>query len=146
MNELEAAIGLGSLEVYDEILKKRKRNFTKMGERFKKFNEYFASIEEEEHEEIGPHAFPIILKEDVKFTRDQFVDFLERNGIDTRSLFSSMPTQCKGFEFLGYRLGEFPEAEYVGNNGIHIGVHQDITDEHIDYFIDVVERFLGDHG
>lgn len=146
MNELEAAIGIGSLEVYDEILKKRKRNFTKMGERFKKFNEYFASIEEEEHEEIGPHAFPIILREDVKFTRDQFVDFLEKNGIDTRSLFSSMPTQCRGFEFLGYRLGEFPEAEYVGNNGIHIGVHQDITDEHIDYFIDVVERFLGDHG
>jgi hypothetical protein len=37
-----------------------------------------------------------------------------------------MPTQCPGFEYLGYKLGQFPNAEYVGHNGIHIGVHQDV--------------------
>ncbi|MDI6785909.1 MAG: DegT/DnrJ/EryC1/StrS family aminotransferase [bacterium] len=142
MNEIEAAVGLGSLEIYEEILKKRKNNFDNMSKKFKRFNQYLASIEEETYEKIGPHAFPIILKENAKFTRDQFVDFLERNGIETRSLFSSMPTQCAGFEFLGYKLGEFPNAEYIEKNGLHIGVHQDINEEHINYFIEVVEDFL----
>ncbi|MEW5766352.1 MAG: DegT/DnrJ/EryC1/StrS family aminotransferase [bacterium] len=142
MNEIEAAVGLGSLEIYDEILRKRKKNFATMSEKFKRFDQYFVTIKEEPYEEIGPHAFPIVLKEGVRFSRDHFVDFLEKNGIETRSLFASMPTQCQGFKFLGYKLGEFPEAEYIGNNGLHIGVHQDIDEEQIDYFIEVVDRFL----
>lgn len=144
MNEVEAAVGLGSLEIYDEILRKRKKNFAAMSEKFKKFDRYLVSIKEEPYEEIGPHAFPVILKEGVKFNRDRLVDFLEKNGIETRSLFASMPTQCPGFEFLGYKPGEFPEAEYIGNNGLHIGVHQDIDDGQIGYFIDVVDRFLSE--
>ena len=104
------------------------------------------TIKEEKYEKIGPHAFPIILQEKVPFTRDQLVNFLEKNQIDTRNLFSSMPTQCPGFAFLGYKKGEFPEAEYIGKNGIHIGVHQDLNQEHIDYFIDTIEKFLSKYA
>jgi dTDP-4-amino-4,6-dideoxygalactose transaminase len=142
MNELEAAIGLGTLDIYKQILGKRRRNLISMMTKFKKFSPYLGTIKEGPDEKIGPHAFPIIIKEGAPFTRNQLVDFLEKNGIDTRNLFSSMPTQCPGFTFLGHKLGDFPEAEYVGNNGIHIGVHQDIGKEHVGYFIDVVEEFL----
>lgn len=139
---IEAAVGLGSLDEYHEILKRRRQNLLDMMEKFRRFSDYLVSIEEEADEEIGPHAFPIILKEGVGFTRDRLVDFLEKNGIETRSLFSSMPTQCPGFKFLGHKLGDFPNAEYIGDNGLHIGVHQDIDEEDIDYFISVVDRFL----
>ena len=53
-----------------------------------------------------------------------------------------MPTQCAGFEFLGHSLGEFPEAEYVGTHGFHVGVHQDIETQHIEYLMDTLEEFL----
>lgn len=142
MNELEAAIGLGNIDIYRRILKKRRGNLKYLMARFKKFKPYFVSIEEEQHEVIGPHGFPIILQEGVRFTRDEFVNFLEKHGIDTRSLFSSMPTQCAGFKFLGHRLGDFPNAEYIGNHGLHIGIHQDLKKEHLDYFISIVEDFL----
>lgn len=145
MNELEAAVGLGNLEIYEQILKKRRRNLLAMMKKFKKFEQYLVTVEEETNEKIGPHAFPIIIKEGAPFTRNQLVGFIEKKGIDTRNLFSSMPTQCPGFAFLGYKLGDFPEAEYIGNNGIHIGVHQDIESEHIGYFIGVVEKFLESH-
>lgn len=142
MNELEAIIGLGYLEIYPCIYRKRKKNFLYIREKFRKFNHYFFTTECKPYEELAPYAFPIILREDLKFTRDEFVTYLENNGIDTRSLFLSMPTQCQGFNFLGYKFGDFPEAEYIGNNGLHMGIHQDITKEHIDYFIELVERFL----
>ncbi|WP_347275125.1 DegT/DnrJ/EryC1/StrS family aminotransferase [Candidatus Kuenenia sp.] len=90
---------------------------------YKRFSPYLETIEKESHEEIVPHALPIIIQEKAKFTRDQLVTFMEKKGIDTRNLFSSMPTQCPGFHFLGYKLGDFPNAEYIGENGIHIGVH-----------------------
>ena len=142
MNELEAAIGLGNLDIYDEILEKRRRNLKSLRESFKKFEPYLITIEESRDEEIGPHAFPIIVQEGAPFNREQLGRFLEKNGVETRHLFSSMPTQCKGFSFLGYKLGDFPNAEYIGKNGLHIGVHQDLNEEHIDYFINKVDEFL----
>jgi len=142
MNELEAAIGLGNLEIFDQILEKRRKNWENLYNKFQKFEPYLTTIKEGENERIGPHAFPIIISENSPFTRKELVDFLEKNGIETRSLFSSIPTQCKGFEFLGYKLGDFPNAEFIGRNGLHIGVHQDLNEEHIDYFIEKVKEFL----
>ncbi len=144
MNDLEAALGIGSLECYDEILGIRRRNLTAMIKRFAQFAEFLWTFTEEEHEVIGPHAFPFVVKPGAPFTRDELLVYLQRNSIDPRTLFSSIPTQCGGYEFLGHRPGDFPHSEYVGRQGIHIGVHQDISSDDIDYFIDIVAEFL--HG
>lgn len=142
MNELEAAIGIGSLKIYQDIIDKRRHNLFTMRKRFQEFDKYFFSIKQEKDELIGPHAFPIIIREGVSFTRNQLVNYYEKSGIDTRDLFASIPTQCPGFAYLGYKLGNFPNAEFIGNNGLHIGVHQDITDEHIDYLVEITKKFL----
>ena len=143
MNELEAAIGLGALDLYHDIIEKRHKNLLRMIEGFDSFSNYLRTFSEEEHERIGPHAFPFAVKEEAPFTRDDLMLYLEEQGIDARTLFSSIPTQCGGYEFLGYRLGDFPNAEYIGKNGIHIGVHQDINDADIEWFISSVRDFLG---
>ncbi|MBF0473756.1 MAG: DegT/DnrJ/EryC1/StrS family aminotransferase [Nitrospirae bacterium] len=134
MNELEAAIGIGALGIYNDILNKRRDNLYYLMGQFSRFSPYLATI--------GPHALPIIIQQGVKFTRNQLVNYMEKNGIDTRSLFSSMPTQCPGFGFLGYRLGEFPNAEYLGENGIHIGIHQDLGRIECDYILNVIDKFI----
>lgn len=144
MNELEAAIGLGNLEQYRDILANRRQNLRYLLDRFSQFTPWLSTITEEYNEQIGPHALPIIVAEHGLFTRDQLADFLRSNGVDSRSLFASMPTQCDGFGFLGHKLGDFPSAEYVGDNGLHVGVHQALTRGHLDYFLAVVERFLSE--
>lgn len=142
MNELEAAVGLGNLDEYRKILSKRRKNLEYLMKKFKRFSPYMVTIEEGADEKIGPHAFPVIVQEEAFFTREEITSHLERNGIDTRTLFSSMPTQCPGFQFLGYKLGDFPNAEYIGNNGFHVGVHQDLNKTHLEYFLDCIETFL----
>ena len=145
MNEMEAAIGIGNLDIYHEILIKRRENLYYLLDKFKRFSPYLVTIKKEPHEEIGPHALPIIIQEESRFTRNQLVNFMEKQGIDTRSLFSSMPTQCSGFYFLGHKIGDFPNAEYIGDNGIHIGVHQDLRREECDYIIHIIEEFLNNN-
>jgi dTDP-4-amino-4,6-dideoxygalactose transaminase len=142
MNELEAAIGIGCLDYYDDILAKRRKNFYAMSAIIQKYGKFMYTIDEGEHCKIGPHALPIILKETAPFTRDVFVDYLERNGVDSRNLFQSIPTQCAGFKFLGHKLGEFPEAEYVADHGLHVGVHQDINEAQIRYLDNVIADFI----
>ncbi len=142
MNELEAAVGIGNLDIYYDILNKRRENLYYLMDEFKKFNPYLATIEKKSYEDIGPHALPIIIQDGAKFTRNQLVNFMEKKGIDTRNLFSSMPTQCLGFSFMGYKIGDFPNAEYIGANGIHIGVHQDLGKGECDYVLNMIEEFL----
>jgi len=142
MNELEAAIGIGAMEVYDDILKKRHDNLIYVLERFDRFAPWLSTIREEPHEQIGPHAIPIIINEGAPFSRGELTLHLEKNGIETRTLFVSMPTQCPGFEYLGYKLGQFPNAEYMGHNGIHVGVHQDVGIKEMDYLLEIIGQFI----
>jgi dTDP-4-amino-4,6-dideoxygalactose transaminase len=142
MNELEAALGLGNLDLYDEILEKRYYNLRSIMEQFERFSPYLWTFKEESCERIGPHAFPFVVKKGAPFTRDELMLHLEHQGIDSRTLFSSIPTQCGGYEFLGHKIGDFPNAEYIGCNGIHIGVHHDVDEADIDWFIETTEKFL----
>jgi dTDP-4-amino-4,6-dideoxygalactose transaminase len=146
MNELEAAVGLGTLDIFDDILNVRRRNLLRMMKETMGFSPYLATIEELPYEKIGPHALPIIVQEGAGFTRDELSDYMEKKGIDTRDLFSSIPTQCPGYAYLGHKMGDFPNSEYIGNNGIHIGVHQDISNREIDYFVKTMETFLSKHN
>jgi dTDP-4-amino-4,6-dideoxygalactose transaminase len=145
MNELEAAVGLGNIKAWPGYLARRRENLLYLLENFRQFEPELLTFKEEKHEFIGPHAFPVLLGEKVPFSRDEFVDYLSRRGVDSRNMFLAMPTQCPGFEYLGYKLGQFPEAEYVGRQGLHIGLHQDLNLEHMKYFIKVVKDFIKGH-
>lgn len=142
MNEMEAAIGIGAMDVYYEILNKRHGNLMHVLDRFDRFSPFLSTIKEEEWEQIGPHAIPIIIQEGAPFTRVELSQYLEHHGIETRTLFNSMPTQCKGFNYLGYELGDFPNAEYIGNNAIHIGCHQDVGIPEMDFVLETITDFI----
>jgi dTDP-4-amino-4,6-dideoxygalactose transaminase len=146
MNELEAAIGIGAMEVYHEILKKRHDNLVYVLERFERFAPHLSTIREEPHERIGPHAIPIVINESAPFNRAALTRHLEKSGIETRTLFASMPTQCPGFAYRGYSPGQFPNAEYLGLNGIHVGVHQDVGAAELDELLAQLEAFLKAHA
>ncbi len=142
MNELEAAVGLGNIDIFHDILEKRRRNMLYLIDKFRKFDAFFITLKEETYEKLGPHAFSIILRPGLRFTKDEFVAWLDEKGVDSRNLFYSMPTQCPSYAFLGHKLGEFPEAEYCSDYGTHIGIHQDVEQDQLDYVIEVVEEFL----
>lgn len=142
MNELEAAVGIGNMDVYMDIIETRRRNLLYLIEKFKQFDEYLFTIKEDSYEKIGPHALPIMVREGAPFDRDEFVMYLEKHDIDSRNMFQSMPTQCPQFAYLGKKLGQFPNTEYIADNGIHVGVHQDLEIEHLDYLLERIDGFI----
>lgn len=142
MNELEAAVGLGNTYKFDEIIAVRRRNLLYLIKEFQQFERYFQTIEESENEVIGPHAFPIVVKDGVPFTKKEFVQWLSEKGIDNRNLFYSIPTQCEAYASLGYKLGTFPNAEWLSNHGTHIGCHQDLSIDQLDYVVNSVKEFI----
>jgi dTDP-4-amino-4,6-dideoxygalactose transaminase len=146
MNEIEAAVGLGNVDIFNNILSKRRRNILYLIEQFKRFDAYFIYVREDAHEKLGPHAFSIIVKPGLRFTKNEFVSYLDQEGVDSRNLFYSIPTQTPSYEFMGHTLGDFPESEFCSDNGTHIGCHQDIEVAQMDHAVSTVANFLKSKG
>lgn len=143
MNDLEAALGLEGIETFDEFFNKRKNNLYKLLDLTKDLSEYCHFIKEEDYEKISPHAFPIVLK-DPKFNRNKLYQYLESKGIQCKTLFGSLPTQHNAFKFLNYQPGDFPVSEYIGDNGLHFGMHQYLNDGDMKYINDVLSSYFQD--
>ncbi len=141
MNDLEAALGLEGIETFDAFFNKRKDNLYKLLELTKDLSKFCYFIKEESYEKVSPHAFPIVLK-DKKYNRNKLYEFLESKGIQCKTLFGSLPTQHNAFKFLKYQSGDFPVSEYIGDNGLHFGMHQYLNDEDMQYIYENLNMYF----
>jgi perosamine synthetase len=125
MNCLEAIIGLGTIDELPKYIQKRRQNILKLNELLGK--NWFS---EEAGEYIVPHAYPIMVKS--KEIRDRLLKLLpEKFGIEARQIFSSIPTQMEAYEFLGEKEGTYPVAEDIGQRGLYLPCHQNLSDHDI---------------
>ena len=46
------------------------------------------------------------------------------------------------FAWMGHRPGEFPIAEYVGENGLHFGCHQYLTEADLEFAADTLHEYF----
>ena len=141
MNELTAAIGLEGMEHFDQTFNKRKTNIYRLLELTKELSNYFYFLKEADYEKVSPHAFPLVLK-DKKHDRDKLYHYLESKGIQCKTLFGSLPTEHQAFKFLNYKYGQFPASEYVGENGLHFGIHQYLSDDDLLYISDTLKGYF----
>ena len=141
MNELEAAVGIGSMEQVNFIIEKRKANFYFLQKGLEKFDKLY-TITEASNEKIGPHAFPIMFREGTDGReRDELGNYFANEGIDSRTNFQCIPTQSEAYS--RFNFGEqFPNAEHVASNGLHVGIHQDIGKVECEYIIQTIEKFF----
>jgi dTDP-4-amino-4,6-dideoxygalactose transaminase len=145
MNDLEAAIGLEGLEQFHQTIENRVMNRAFLMELLEDLSDvfWFPNLGSQ-GEFVSPHAFPLVLREDNPDRCRALYQHLEQNGIQCKTLFGSMPTQHDAFGFLGHKPGEFPEAEFVGRNGLHFGIHQYLTEEDIGHVSNTTHQFIGD--
>jgi len=141
INDLTASVGLPQIEDFWDIFNKRKHNLNYLLDKTKDLEDFAYFNLEEDHEIVCPHAFSLTLK-NPKFNYLKLYSYLEEKGIQCKRNFGSMPTQHKAFDFLGHKLGDFPESEYVGDNGLHFGIHQYLSREDLDYASKILHNYF----
>ena len=130
MNDLEASLGLEAVESFWDTFRTRHHSMTLMREACRGY-ENVAWFSEEDGQNINcPHGFSVTCKKEGDI--DKVKETLDKYKIHWKRNFGCIPTQHKAFADMGHKLGDFPEAEWIGDNGIHIGCHQYLTDENID--------------
>lgn len=143
-NEPCAAVALGSLARFDTTFERRREVREKLLRALAPFEDKLILYRDGPGEVIAPHGFPLVLRDptgvDGGFRPLYYV--LEQAGVQCKTLFGSLPTQHKAFEFLDYRVGDFPVAERVGQTGLHFGCHELISDEDIALIAKVIDDFF----
>lgn len=142
MNELEAALGLAQVAHLDTIVDARRANLFYLNERLAHRGDVLQFMAEGPRARISPMVYPLVIRDGAPFMRQQMTHYLEERGVDTRPLFGSIPTQQPAYAFLGYRRGDFPHAEAVGERGFYVGVHQDLSREDLDRLVWLIDEFI----
>ena len=127
MNDLEASIGLEAIGVFWDTFWTRYRSMKRMREACNGFEDVAWFSEEDEGNINCPHGFSITCKQegDIEFVKET----LDKYNIHHKRNFGCVPTQHAAFADMGYKLGDFPESEWAGDNGVHIGCHQYLSEE-----------------
>ncbi len=141
MNDLEAALGLEGLACFDAVFERRRRHLHRLLDLTRDLEEYAHFLVEGPDEIVAPHAFPLVLR-DRRLDARRLYKFLEERGIQCKTLFGSLPTQHRAFAFLGHRPGSFPVSEYLGENGLHFGCHQYLSDADIDFAAEALHDYF----
>ena len=73
--------------------------------------------------------------------RDDLQKYLEENGIGTVIHYPTAMHLQEAFHELGYQEGSFPIAERIAKTELSLPLYIGMTDEEIDYVIDILNRF-----
>jgi len=139
--EFQAALGITQLKRAEWIAKRRLENVKYLNECLEKFSDLLKLPKFDKN--VSYMAYPIIIRNPVKLPRNKLRKELEEYGIETRPLFSCIPTQQPAYGNLKKQYeGKLPIAESIGLNGFYIGCHQYLVQEDLDYIHDVFEEVL----
>lgn len=137
--DLQAAIGCAQLEKFPGFAEKRKQNFKRLYDGLEGLRDKFILPEACECSDPSWFGFLIICKEGVD--RNQVVQYLEENGIQTRMLFAGNLIKHPCFDQMrrekhGYRVvGELRNTDIVMERAFWIGVYPGMTEAKLDYMI-----------
>lgn len=146
--DMQAAIGCAQLEKLPSFIKKRKQNWNSLYLGLKKFKKYFRFSKPTKNSKPCWFGFTITLKENLQFNRSQIVNFLEKNGIQTRMLFAGNIIKQPCFNELRnqkkkYRIcGELKNTDFIMNNTFWIGVYPGINELMIKKIINTISAFV----
>jgi CDP-4-dehydro-6-deoxyglucose reductase, E1 len=134
--ELQAAMGRVQLTRVEYIKAKRKANFDYLYEHLSRYDEL---IMPKWAGEPSWFAFPL----SVKGNRGALVDHLEKNGIETRSLFAGNITRHPAYKNSNYRVsGTLEEADYITEHSFWVGVHPRMTQEDREFMVKTFDDYF----
>jgi len=140
---MQAALGVSQIEKLPHFIERRKENFAYLKQVLKPLEQYIVLPEATPDSDPSWFGFPIGVKEDAPFKRDQLTKALEANKIGTRLLFAGNLLRQPAYEGWEYRVvGEMTNTDYVMNNVFWIGVYPGLTKEMLDFIAKTAIEFV----
>lgn len=145
ITDMQAAIGIEQLKKLPNFIKARKNNFQKLYEGLKKYSKYFILPKWSSKADVSWFGFPLTVRENAPFSRNEITGFLEVKKIATRVLFAGNILRHPGYidSSFEYRVhGYLENTDKILNNTFWFGVYPGLNKEMIDYILNVFDKFF----
>ncbi|MBB5061685.1 lipopolysaccharide biosynthesis protein RfbH [Granulicella mallensis] len=141
--DMQAALGVSQIAKLPEFIERRKANFAYLKNALKPLEQYVVLPEATPKSDPSWFGFPIGVKADAPFKRDQLTKALEAQKIGTRLLFAGNLLRQPAYEGWEYRVvGEMTNTDYVMNHVFWIGVFPGLTNEMLDFIAKTAIEFV----
>jgi len=141
--DLQCAIGIEQIKKLSDFSKKRKENFEKLYGCFKKFEDKVILPRWLPESDVSWFAFPVTIRDNAGFGREEIVKFFESKMIETRMLFGGNILKQPGFSDIKKRVvGDLTNTDIILKNTFFLGVYPGITEEMMNYICECVDSFF----
>jgi CDP-6-deoxy-D-xylo-4-hexulose-3-dehydrase len=109
---------------------------------------YFIFPEATKNSDPSWFGFLLTVKENIGFTRNEIVQYLETHKIQTRMLFAGNLLRHPCFDQMrltntGYRvIGDLKNTDRIMNDTFWIGVYPGMTADQVEYMVKVIKDFI----
>ena len=143
-SEISAAFGLEQLKKLNKNHSIRRINFNLLLSFFKKYKTFFKLPIQDKFIKTAWLAFPLVIKKNNLFNRKQLQIFLEKNNIQTRTIFSGnilkQPLMNKK-EYFKVNNCDI-QSNDVMKNGLLIGCHHGLDKKNLRYMTKTFDDFF----
>jgi CDP-4-dehydro-6-deoxyglucose reductase, E1 len=140
--DMQAALGNSQIEKLPQFIARRKENFRYLHAALKPMEEFLLLPEATPGSDPSWFGFPIAVRKDAPFTREELIRALEAKKIATRLLFAGNLLRQPAYEGCEYRvIGDLPNTDFVMNNVFWIGVFPGLTTTMLDFVAATITEF-----
>jgi CDP-4-dehydro-6-deoxyglucose reductase, E1 len=140
--DMQAALGASQLTKLPEFIARRQANFHYLKRALAGVEQYLILPEATPHSEPSWFGFPIAVREDAPFRRDDVIRALDANKIATRLLFGGNLLRQPAYQDWQYRVvGDLRNTDFVMNNVFWVGVFPGLTPPMLDFVAASITEF-----
>ena len=141
--DMQAALGASQLTKLPEFIEHRKANFQYLRKALAGVEASLILPEATSHSDPSWFGFPIAVREDAPFGREDLIRVLEGKRIGTRRLFGGNLLRQPAYKESQYRLlGDLPNTDFVMNNVFWVGVYPGLTRSMLEFVAATIIDFV----
>ncbi len=146
ITDMQAAVGLAQLKQLPEFIEKRKLNFKLLKEGLSPFENFIILPNATSKSDPSWFGFPITVRDNAPFSKNDLINFLTQKFIDTRPIFAGNMIKQPYFKDIKYRIvGDLKNTDLIMENSFWIGVYPGLNNEMINYVITQFNDFFKSH-
>lgn len=143
-SEISAAFALEQVKKLKKNIDIRCKNFEKINSFFKKYEHLFILPTQFKGLKTGWLAYPLIIKDPKKIKRTDIQIYLEKNNIQTRTIFTGNILRQPIMKSMIYKktINSHVNSDNIMKNGLLIGCHHGLVEKDINYMLSKFSNFL----
>jgi CDP-6-deoxy-D-xylo-4-hexulose-3-dehydrase len=141
ITDMQAAVGCAQLKKLPAFIEARRRNFKWLAEALRDLEEFYILPEATTESDPSWFGFPLAVRPEAPFAREQVIQHLHEHKISTRLLFGGNLVRQPAYKEVPHRrVGELRNADFVMDRVFWIGVYPGLSGAALEYMADTLHR------